>query len=352
MPQNSKRSRVLGWPDWADPLATERLRECLRNNHIGHAYLLAGPKGVGKADLALAFAQSICCTTVMQGDASQACGECRACRNVDRGAHPDVETFDLESQSALIDKGSSRASLSIETVRSLRSSASLLPLESSRRILIIDDAETLLHPAQQALLKTLEEPPAMVTLLLLSDEPETLLETVRSRCQQIPVRPRPEVAISSFLMERGVEATLAREVAVLSRGCPAWARAAAAEGTMLKARRAEWDAATTWIDASRYNRLVTAFTMGKRFGKKRSDVLAVVQTVVQILRARMIDAAAGAEEVAAPTGATGVKNSPLAISRSITASLQCLSDLEANVRPRLALETMVMQWPNLELQQA
>ena len=134
-------------------------------------------------------------------------GVCRACRNVQRGAHPDVETFSLDTQAMLADKPGRGSTLTIETVRRLRSSGALFPLESDRRILIVDDAETLLEPAQQALLKTLEEPPQGVTLMLLADEPEALLETVRSRCQEIPLRPIPQAAVTEALLRRGVADT-------------------------------------------------------------------------------------------------------------------------------------------------
>ena len=133
-----------------------------------------------------------------------ACGLCRACRNVQRGAHPDVETFSLETQAKLADKPGRGSTLTIDTIRRLRSSGAMFPLESDRRILIVDDAETLLEPAQQALLKTLEEPPKSVTLMLLADEPEALLETVRSRCQEIPLRPIPQAAVTQTLLSRGV----------------------------------------------------------------------------------------------------------------------------------------------------
>ncbi len=341
-----------GWPMWADPLATQRLRNVLRENHIGHAYLLSGPQGVGKAALARAFSQSLCCTTVDRDDLSQPCGDCRACRNVLRGAHPDVEYFDLKTQSALSEKPSSRATLSIDTVRRLRSTAALLPLEALRRVLIVDDAEAMLEPAQQALLKTLEEPPPTVTLLLLADEPEALLETVRSRCQQIVLRPRAESDVTTMLVDRGVESTLAHEISVLSRGCPAWALDAASDVTVLQARRSDRDFAASWIASSPYDRLVTAYKLGEQFQKRRFEVLGVVLGAVQILREEMLQATSDvpALTAASPNAISG--SAALLMSQAVAASLQCLGDLESNVRPRLALEAMVMQWPNLEHRQA
>jgi len=337
-----------GWPAWSDPLASRRLRNSIREGRIGHAYLFSGPRGVGKTRIARAFAQALCCTDLDETDRSQPCGLCRACRNVVRGAHPDVETVSLETQAMLADKPAPRGTLGIDTVRRLRASAALLPLEAPHRILIVDDAETLLEPAQQALLKTLEEPPPLVTLLLLADESDVLLETVRSRCQHIAVRPMTETHVETVLVDRGVDRALAQELAELSRGCPGWAIDATESGVLLQRRRSEWDSATTWIGASNYDRVVTAYKLGEQFSKRRPDVFGVVQAAIQILRDQMILAVAETSRSADPRPSSGSGRSALTLCKAVSASLQCLSDLEANVRPRLALEAMVLQWPSLD----
>lgn len=332
----------MGWPGWADPLASQTLRDAVRDEKINHAYLLSGPKGVGKSALARAFAQSLCCTNSVEGDRSRPCSACRACRNVARGVHPDVERFDLETQGILAEKVASQTSVSIDTVRRLRSAAALFPLEAGRRVILVDDAETMLEPAQQALLKTLEEPPPAVTILLLSDDAEALLETVRSRCQEVRVRPVADAAVERALAERGVDVAEAAEIAALSRGAPAWAIAAASDARLVRTRKAERDAAQTWLIAGKYDRLVTAFKLGEQFGKRRGEVIGIVLAAAQLLRERMIRAA--------NTGSTdeATRLSALALSRAVAASLRCLADLDANVRPRLALEAMVVQWPMLD----
>lgn len=342
-----------GWPEWVDAVATQRLRDVIRGNHIGHAYLLSGPKGVGKAALTRAFAKALCCPNVSVDDRSQPCGACRVCRNIERDTHPDVELFSIESQEILAEKPGRGATLSIETIRRLRASAALLPLESERRLLIVDDAETLLAPAQQALLKTLEEPPRGVTVVLIADEPEALLETVRSRCQEIPVRPIAQAAVEQALHGQGVEPKLAAELAPLSRGCAGWALAAVFDERLLAARRTERESAAGWIASPRYEQLVTAFRLGDQFGKRRGEVIGVVQAAIHLFRDEMIESAQTSSQLAATettNRSTPASTAPsaLALSRAIAASLRCLSDLEANVRPRLALEAMVMAWPTSE----
>jgi DNA polymerase-3 subunit delta' len=247
----------------------------------------------------------------------------------------------------LADKPGRGSTLTIETVRRLRSSSALFPLEGDRRILIVDDAETLLEPAQQALLKTLEEPPQGVTLMLLVDEPEALLETVRSRCQEVVLRPVPEAAVAQALQRRGVSDKLATEVAELSRGCADWALAAVADTKLLRARRDERASAARWIASPRYEQLVTAFTLGEQFSKRRAEVIGVVQAAIQLLREAMIAAAQAAEgaEMVVPNS-VGAALPAVVFGQAISATLQCLSDLNSNGRPRLALEAMVVAWPN------
>lgn len=339
----------MGWPAWADPIATATLRASIRAGQIGHAYLFTGPRGVGKHALAMAVCQALCCTEKASGDPSLPCGSCRACRNVTRKAHLDVEWWGLEAQALLADKPARGANLTIDTVRRLRASAALLPLESARRIIVIDDAETMLEPAQQALLKTLEEPPPAVTLILLANEPEALLETIRSRCQTVVVRPAPEPMIRRELANQQVDQDLAAEIVSMSRGRPAWALAAAGDKQLLQARRAERDAAAAWLRAPRYEQLVTAFRQGEQFAKRREDVFGVVQSATEVLRREMIVAASsGRQDQSTESVFSGGHVSAEVLGRAVSASLRCLSDLDANVRPRLALEAMVMAWPNTE----
>jgi DNA polymerase-3 subunit delta' len=335
-----------GWPAWCDPIAAERLREIVSGSQIGQCYLLSGPKGVGKSALARAFAQALMCEQPNADDRAVPCGVCRSCRNVLRNTHPDIELFDLQAQATLLEGKTGKGStLTIEMVRQLRAAAALLPLEASRRLVIVDDAETLLEPAQQALLKTLEEPPRTVTILLLCDEPEALLATVRSRCQEITIRPQPLSAITEALVRRGVAQEQANEIALLSRGSAAWAVAAVNDSTLLTARRDAREAAAAWLAGSRYERLATAYRLGDQFTKRRDDVIATVQMVVQLLREELLRVA-GASALRQDEDRIASEGTLATLARALSSTLQCLSDFDANVRPRLAMEAMVLAWPS------
>ena len=335
-----------GWPAWCDPIAAERLRDIVAGGHIGQCYLLSGPQGVGKSALALAFAQALMCEQPNADDPAMPCGVCRSCRNVLKHVHPDIEMFDLHAQAALLEsKAGKGTTLTIEMVRQMRAAAALLPLEANRRLVIVDDAETLLEPAQQALLKTLEEPPLTVTILLLCDEPEALLATVRSRCQEISVRPQPVSAITGALMARGVAVDQATEIAVLSRGSAAWAVAAVNDSTLLTTRREARAAAAAWLAGSPYERLATAYRLGDQFTKRRDDVVATVQMVVQLLREELLRVA-GASALRQGDDRIASEGTLATLARALSSTLQCLTDFDANVRPRLAMEAMVLAWPS------
>ncbi len=140
--------------------------------------VFTGPAGVGKRRLALAVAELLNCE-VMANAAEQpnpdACGECRACQRIQRGVHADV---------LLIEPGETGA-IKVDAVRAVVDQAAYRPFEGRRRVVIIDDADRLVPEAQNALLKTLEEPPECSVFLLVTSRPDMLLPTVRSRCPDL-----------------------------------------------------------------------------------------------------------------------------------------------------------------------
>jgi DNA polymerase-3 subunit delta' len=139
--------------------------------------LLAGPAGVGKRRIAQAVGTAVNCLQPRSGEAFErdACGECAACRRIERGVHPDV---------ILIEPGDT-GTIKIEQVRDVIDRAGYRPFEGRRRVVIIDEADAMAPAAQSALLKTLEEPPSASIFLLVSSLPDALLPTVRSRCPRI-----------------------------------------------------------------------------------------------------------------------------------------------------------------------
>ena len=341
----------MAWPVIGHDDAVGALRRAIARDRVSHAYLFAGPEAVGKATLATAFAQSLACQTHDRTDRTVPCGSCLACRKIARGTHPDVQWLNLEAQRRLNEKRAGlNTTLTIDSIRRLATDAALRPMEAPRRILVVDDAETMQDVAQEALLKTLEEPPPAVLLLLLADDAGRLLATIQSRCQIITLRPVPTVAISSALTAAGLAEDQAREIAALATGRPGWALRAAADPSLIEAQRGAAERALRWIEESTYERLVRAVKLGDVYQKRRVEVVADIETLLAVWRDIMLIRAA-VPELAAQR-ATGERLAALGenwsldgITRAARSVQTCLADLEANVRPRLALESMVLQWP-------
>ncbi len=168
---------------------------------IGHAYIIEGPRGVGKRDFADAFAAALLCEGVGGEGAPLPCGGCTACKHIAAGSHPDI---------IRIDKGD-EASIKVRTIREVRNDAHTLPSEADRKIYIIDDADTLTEEAQNAFLLALEEPPAYVTYLLLCDDSASLLETIRSRAPSLRLAPASDEELTEYLLNRNRAAQRLRD---------------------------------------------------------------------------------------------------------------------------------------------
>ena len=343
------RTPGTGWPVWGHDATVTDLRGAIATGRVRHAFLIAGPPGIGKRTLAMAFAQALTC--LAPPEPGVACGVCRSCAKISRGVHPDVQRIDLAGQAATAEKTNRQnTALTIETIREVTSLASLRPMESDWRVTMIDDAETLQGVAQEALLKTLEEPPGYLVLMLLSDDVNALLPTIRSRCQVVELRPVARAVTASLLEATGVGADEAKTLAGLAGGRPGWAVRAARDGDVVTQQHAAVERALAWIGASGYDRLVTALRVGDGFTKGREEVFADLETVLGLWRDALLLHAGQPDFVTYRAGVETlgqwVPGWELADIHQALCSVQTgIADLESNVRPRLALENMVLQWP-------
>lgn len=179
------------------------LQTALSRARLAQAYLFYGPNGIGKKLTALQFAKALAC----QQRSADACESCPACRKIATGNHPDVVCVSPEG-----------TSIRIEHIRAIQRQLSYKPYESQRTVIIIDGCECLTAPAANALLKTLEEPPATGLLLLITSKKDALPITILSRCQQIPFRRLAPEHIQCLLEQQGINKATARLVATLTEG--------------------------------------------------------------------------------------------------------------------------------------
>ena len=196
------------------------LSRAVASGRVGQAYLFLGAPGSGKLDAAWAFAQAVLCER-------GGCGTCDTCRRVTHRTHPDVHAYAPESATGYL----------VAQVRGLLDDVALAPVRASGKVYILEQCELLHANAANALLKTLEEPPAGVTFILLGTSVDVILPTIVSRCQQVPFRVVPaEEAARSVMRRTGVDEATCR-MAVAVAGSPARAAAFLRSGERREARR-------------------------------------------------------------------------------------------------------------------
>ena len=162
----------------------ENLRAARRKGRLSHFYLLSGPRGAGKHTLAELIAAAMLCK-----EPEGPCGVCRHCRKILSGNHPDYITIDDPT----------KKTVPVDLIREARSDIFVRPNEGDKKIYLFPRAQDMGIPGQNALLKVLEEPPAYGVFLLLTDNPEKLLPTVRSRCVELKLRALPEALLRKTL---------------------------------------------------------------------------------------------------------------------------------------------------------
>ena len=180
------------------------LKRTVANKMLAHAYLFSGETGIGKKMTALALAAAVNCANP-QGE--NGCGECPSCRMIAAGGHPDVHTL-----------GPDGAEIKIDQIRQVQAELSLRPFQGEKKILIVDDADCMNTASANAFLKTLEEPPGDACIILVSAMPQSLLPTIRSRCQEVTFLPLPRHVLAKALVSRGLSEEDGRFLAALSQG--------------------------------------------------------------------------------------------------------------------------------------
>jgi DNA polymerase-3 subunit delta' len=234
--------------------AVEHLRVSIAQSRVGHAYLITGPRQVGKATVARTFAQALNCENTVPEE--RPCGRCRPCTLIAASRHPDVRIVSGE----LSPRG--KRTIKIDQIREVQQALSLTAAEARRKIALLSEFDTANANAANAFLKTLEEPPVSVILLLTAVDADSLLQTIVSRCRSIGLRPVKATLIAAGLQDRwGVPAEKADLIAQLSDGRPGWAIQAVQEQTVLQQREDKFDLLYEILQFSRTDRFALALEL-------------------------------------------------------------------------------------------
>ena len=178
-------------------------RRTLTRGRLSHAYVFAGPAGVGKHAFARLLAMSMFCRNHPPEELN-VCGECRACRGFVVNSWPDFHQVGLLGKKGEILIGQMVGEGDKRGREGLCYELSMIPQVSDRRVAIINDAHRMTNEAANALLKTIEEPPASALIVLVTESPESLLPTIRSRCQQVRFFPLSPAEIKLLLLQNGL----------------------------------------------------------------------------------------------------------------------------------------------------
>jgi DNA polymerase-3 subunit delta' len=313
---------------WAVDLLLERLR----TGRLGHAYLITGPDQVGKTTLARWLAQAFNCI----GERPP-CWRCRPCDLIARGIHPDVHLIQREGRS-----------IKIEAIRALQQIAPLRPLEARCRIAIIRNLQDATPEAQDALLKTLEEPPASMRLLLTADSADKLLATIVSRCQVVPLRPVSSEEIAEALIRRyDMLDEEARILARVSDGRPGWAISAVEQPELLNRRKVILDDLIALLHRDRAGRFAFSEDLSRQ--DDRALILGIWQSwwrdvLLLVERSQVppinVDRLENLEYLAGQIH-------PEEARRALQAVRQTLDALNKNANARLALDILMLDLPTL-----
>lgn len=326
--------------------AVEMLANGLVNDRLGHAYLITGPEQVGKTTLSRTFAQALNCDAP---EAERPCGQCRPCKLIAVDRHPDVKLVSPEVS------GRGKLTLKIETIRQLQQDLNLSAYEARYKVAILERFDAATIGAANAFLKTLEEPPGKVVLLLTATDADMLLPTISSRCRTLNLRPLPPELIETSLATRWqVPAEKATLLAHLADGRLGWAIQAAEDKSILLTRSEQLAHLHDALAGKRAKR----FAIADKLARKPEALPALLKTWLSWWRdLTLLSQRQGKPIRLLLTNVDEVERlEPLASGWSeaqILASLNQTNDalwqLQRNANTRLVLENLLLIYPLPEL---
>ncbi|CAH2031515.1 DNA polymerase III subunit delta' [Trichlorobacter ammonificans] len=322
-------------------LGQERVIDALQRSvaaqRVAHAYLFDGPAGCGRRATALALIGRLFCTSPLDDDA---CGSCPSCRKLAAGNHPDLH---------LLEPLPDKRDISIDQVRELQQVLSLRPFEASRKACLIDPAERMTAGAANALLKTLEEPPGHAVLILISQQSDLLLSTVRSRCQQVRFSPLDEGTLALLLERQGMTPEQAAGLAPLAQG--SLERARELDGEEDSRQRREL---LQMLAAADLSRIATIFDAAEEQAGNRDETTARFDLLISLLRDMVLLRSAGPGDIlnrqlCEELAAEAIRFAPARLMELLELALDTRRAVQGNINAKLALERFLLRYAGLRI---
>ncbi len=250
--------------------AIKILQRAIANDALAHAYLFSGQEGIGKKKTAFALAAAVNCPNAKP---EGGCGTCPSCRKVETLGHPDMHMLVPDGDEIKIDQ-----------IRQVQADFALKPFEGVKKVLIVDNAESMNPAASNAFLKTLEEPPGDALIILITAMPQSLLSTIRSRCQEIPFHPLPRTTLARALVQRrGLSEEDARFIAALAQG----SMGHGLEMDVEQEKAARDEVATLWARLGQMGPVET-LSLAEALAKDRERLERLVEIGVEALRDTLV----------------------------------------------------------------
>lgn len=327
--------------------ALSALRRSFEKGMPSHAYLITGPAHVGRMKLAMEIAQLLNCHG---GDAT---GTCEQCTRIRRGVHADVTIVPVDSRGSLHEDGRPRTMITIEQVRTVSREAALQPFEGRCKVFVFEEADRLSEEASNALLKTLEEPPDRVSLVLLASGEQAVLPTIVSRCRLVCLRPVSWPLLSEELVRRfGLPMEHALQIARTSGGRPGLALRMATDEAFGAQLEETLDRIEAAVAADVEGRFEYATSLARLFAKDRE---AARNEMVHwrhwwrdvLLASTGLDEFAGHVSRAASIRGTAAAVGTVGAIAGLKASIQAADRLDMNVGASLTIEQMMLSIPQM-----
>lgn len=307
----------------------EIFRRSIRSGKTSHAYIFEGPAGCGRRKTALALIQALYCREV----ADDACGVCGSCRKVAAGNHGDIH---------FIEPLPEKRDISIAQLRDIQRELALRPYEAPRKACIMEPADRMNVNSANSFLKTLEEPPGNAIIILLTENADMLLPTIRSRCQLVRFAPLSPECVRLLLEKSGMDAAAASLMAQLADGSMQRAMELDSEG--LAARR---ELLVKHLEGLTLKKVVTIFDASEQVGGNREETLETLDMLLSFAR-DMVFLSAGCSDIINTTIRPSLEKMVSRMNLKLTLQLaddilETRRSVQRNANVKLALDHLFMR---------